>query len=168
MNKINKAILIVFFLFNSCQNSVHTTEIKAKKIASPIMEESFEFFFINFRKKAESGDVAGIKSLTLFPLKTRGDFDNMPYRYVAAGEFEDFYNYFSREFGGGKYQETLPNPLRDDTNLYELSHADLERDVGGLLDGSEYRLGRWVFEKINGKWYFAFAYTDYFERNLNR
>jgi len=142
--------------------------VEAKKAERHIIkEESFESFLSRFRNGAKSGDAKGIKDLTLFPLKTRGSFDNMPYRHVAENEFEVFYNYFYREFGGGKYMNSLPNPLMEDTNLYELLHADVSKDVGGSLDETERYLGNWEFKKINGRWYFAFAYTDYFERNCN-
>lgn len=143
---------------------MHPAEVK-KIEGNALKEETFESFFIRFRDKARNGDMAGIKGLTMLPIKTRGGFDFMPYRYVAENEFDNFYDYFSREFGGGKYYEALPNPLQEDTNLYELLHADLSRDLGGSLDGAEYYLGNWEFKKINGKWYFAFAYTDYFENN---
>lgn len=167
MNKINKIICAVILLFSSCRNTVHT--IEAKKIKDDVpREESFESFLLRFREDAKNGNTQGVKCLTRFPLKTRGSFDNMPYRYVVVDDFDKFYGYFSREFAGGKYYTSLPAPLLEDTNLYELLHADVSKDVGGSLDDAERYLGNWEFKKINGRWYFAFAYTDYFERNYNR
>ncbi|MBI2096501.1 MAG: hypothetical protein HYT43_02625 [Candidatus Taylorbacteria bacterium] len=113
--------------------------------------ENFQSFWRTFRAAVVAGDTNGVMARTAFPFKTRGPLDDDPVKTHPAEEFPAMLAMLLRQDAGVAAAET---PMKD---LIARTDTVAERNFD--RGHKTVRLGAFVFQVVDGKWWFTMAYT---------
>ncbi len=158
MKKVFGTLTIGLFVILGCQNSKTSNadnEVKADSLIADIEPEiiqsknhlyDFNIFLGAFKKAILDKDSVALKSMTRFPLKTRGDLDTDPIIEYVEKDFMNIFNDFLQRPTG--------------TNINDLNESQLEllTKTNDSEPGDYHRIGDMVFEKVDDKWNLVFIY----------
>jgi hypothetical protein len=131
-----------------------TSQIKKGKSA----KNEFQEFWDTFRRAVIDNDYSKIKSLTIFPLETRGEMDSDPIVKYDEKEFEKVIRAYL-------LQETyLLNEEGSITQLEEIKRT-ITPETSHTSE-NEVRIGNLVFEKRDEEWKLVFAYLNIRDENF--
>ena len=111
----------------------------------------FKVYWSQFRKAVHENEKEAVASLTNFPFKTRGEMDDDPVlthdRKAFLAMIEEM---LAEDSGSAKNPATMRELIEKTTSIPERAWGDGGRTV---------RIGNFIFENINKKWLFSYAYT---------
>jgi hypothetical protein len=161
--KVYKSLLIAILLFVSCKSRTTNDESLAKdsdttktsesvdvsqvKPISPT--EDFSVFWQRFRVAVLNSDTTQIISMTLFPFKARGTFDDDPIIKYNRQRFIPMFQAFLKQGSG----------LGETTELDEIKKGTKPKPTD--VNGNYARISDLAFDKTDQGWKFSFAYLDY-------
>ena len=161
--KTYKQLLIAVLLFVSCNNSKtspesHTVETDTTKQSrsldtrpkqAPLSAKDFLTFWEQFRTAVLNFDTAQIITMTQFPFRARGTFDDDPIIKYDRKKFVPMFQAFLKQGSG----------LGETSELDEIKKT-LKPKAADVNDKYA-RINDLVFNKTDKGWKFAFAYLDY-------
>lgn len=116
-------------------------------------DESFQFFWTEFRSAAMQNDYEKLEKLTKFPLAVNGVHDSIPIEYYKKSDFKIIFKKLME-------QKIYMSQGEDDilTNMMDvISKSEVPLDA---KNGDEYQVEQLVFKYINGQWLFTRAYLE--------
>lgn len=119
--------------------------------AAAVPAGDFAKFWDDFRSAVLQGRAAQTAALTHFPFKTRGTMDDDP---VVAHDRPWFLRSYKNLLAVDPGLSDGPWTMR---KLIEQTTGAVANDA---VSGNRARIGDFLFEKINGRWWFTFAYFD--------
>jgi hypothetical protein len=161
--KTYKPLIIATLLFISCQN--HKTSNQYQIIDSDSTKQSglidtshnkasselkdFSNFWKQFRTSVLNFDTTQIITMTQFPFRVRGNFDDDPIVKCNRKKFIPMFQAFLKQGSG----------LGETTELDEIKKTIIPNNKD--VNGGYARISDLVFEKNDKGWNFTFAYLDY-------
>ena len=143
-DRINSSLIVDSV---SVQLRSSTKEIKS---LSDTSENSFQKFWLTFRKAVIDNDTIEIAELTIFPFETRGEMDSDP---IVKFDRINFFRVFEAYLG----QETYLNENEGSISSLEEIKRRTNIDTTSVHENRA-RVGDLEFEKIDGNWKLVFAY----------
>lgn len=142
MLKSFRLFVACFFLGLTTQACVKDTDPQSN---------DFQNFWNEFRTAVMNNDTAKVAMLTRFPFETRGEMDWDP---VIERDKEWFLKTYQELLN---HDPGLPQPPRTMRAFIEHSSQVTSKDI---VVGDWARLGDFEFRRIDGKWWFTFAYFE--------
>jgi hypothetical protein len=150
LKKVFETLTIGLLVFQGCQNAKTRNTDNEIRVDSSIHSENhlhdFNIFLGAFKKAVLESDSVALKSMTRFPLKTRGDLDTDPIIEYAEKDFIKIFNDF------------LQRPTGTNINNLNESQLELLTKTNYLEPAESHRIGDMVFEKVDDKWNLVFIY----------
>lgn len=115
-------------------------------------DTKFSSFWLKFRAAVVANDTRQIVSMTKFPFETRGGDDSDPVVKHNQSSFLKLYDKLLRQDAGLRAEsETMKQFIERKTSL-----SDKETDE----KSASARVASFVFEKVQGQWWFTRAYVE--------
>lgn len=161
--KTYKSLLIAILLFASCKNSETSSEsnsvtrdttkqsrtLDTSRDKLQLSAEDFSIFWEQFRSAVLNFDTAQIITMTQFPFRVRGTFDDDPIINCDRKEFLPMFQAFLKQGSG----------LGETTELEEVKKTIKPKATD--VNDKYARISNLVFENTDKGWRFTFAYPDY-------
>jgi hypothetical protein len=158
-----KPLLIAILLSISCTNrqtngesqpnDIDTTKrsqsLNPSQVKTPLPTEDFFVFWEQFRTAVLNSDTTQIISMTQFPYKARGSFDDDPVIKYDRQKFIPMFQAFLKQSSG----------LGATTEFEEIKKTT--KPMPTDVNGNYARMTDLAFEKTGSGWKLSFAYLDY-------
>jgi hypothetical protein len=158
-----KSLLIAVLVFVSCNNPTTRDESSPKEsnttktseslnvnqAKATLPTEDFSVFWERFRMAVVNSDTTQIISMTLFPFKARGTFDDDPIIKYNRQKFIPMFQAFLKQGSG----------LGETTEFDEIKKTTKPKPTD--VNGNYARISDLAFDKTDQGWKFSFAYLDY-------
>lgn len=127
-----------------------SSESMSPAVTATVKDDTgFSAFWRQFRAAVLANNFEKLKSMTQFPLETRGLYDSDPYISISEDQFADMFSSYLNEFSGMNLTDTVYDYIKRYKNA-ELS----------WLGNTSASVSSMEFKKVDDQWKLTFIYTE--------